>query len=52
MIVLALDLSTKSSGYAIFQDQNLIKHGCITAGSPNLYNRIHRMADEITTIVE
>ena len=52
MIILALDLSTKSSGYAIFNNQELIKHGYITAGSSNLYHRIHKMTDEIKTIAE
>lgn len=52
MIILALDLSTKSSGYAVFDNQELIKHGYITAGSANLYHRIQKMADEIKTIAE
>jgi hypothetical protein len=29
MIILALDASTKNSGYAIFKEKELIKYGCI-----------------------
>ena len=46
MIVLALDPSTKSTGYAVYNDQNLIAHGCISAGSSNLFKRISRMTVE------
>lgn len=52
MIVLALDPSTKNSGWAIYQDQELIKHGCITASSTNLYKRIHKMTEEIEKILK
>ena len=52
MIILALDLSTKSSGYAVFNNQELIAHGYITAGSANLYHRIQKMTNEIKTIAE
>ena len=33
MIILSLDLSTKSTGYAIFTDDKLTDYGCITASS-------------------
>lgn len=52
MIVLALDLSTKSSGWAIYYDQELVSHGVITAGSTNVFHRIHRMTDEIKKIAQ
>jgi len=48
---LALDLSTKSSGYAIFEDQNLVKYACITASSTNLFKRIDKMVQELTTVL-
>ena len=51
MVTLALDLSTKSSGWSIFENQELVKYGCITAGSANLYNRIDKMVDEIDKIL-
>lgn len=52
MKTLALDLSTKSSGYAIYENQELISHGYFTAGSNNLYNRIHKMVDELEKILK
>ena len=51
MIILALDLSTKSSGFAIFDGQELKKYGCITAGSSNLYRRIDKMIEELSIIL-
>lgn len=47
MILLALDLSTKSSGYAVYQDNELIAHGCVTIGDSNLFTRITKMTEEI-----
>ena len=51
MITLALDLSTKSTGVAIFDGQELIKYKCITASSSNLYARIDKMIAEINKIL-
>ena len=52
MTILALDLSTKASGWAIFEDGNLKDYGCITAGSANLYKRIDKMVEGIKEILE
>ena len=52
MITLALDPSTKSSGWAIYENQELKDYGCITAGSANLYNRIHKMISELEEIIK
>ena len=51
MITLAIDASTKSTGWAIFDGQELKDYGCITASSNNLFRRIHKMADEIEKII-
>ena len=51
MKILSLDLSTKSSGWAIFEDKKLINHGCITSSSTDLIKRIHKMTDEIKQIL-
>lgn len=51
MRTLALDLSTKSSGQAIFDGQELKDYGCITATSSNLYNRIDKMIEEISILL-
>lgn len=52
MKILSLDLSTKSSGWAIFDDEKLIDHGCITASSTDLINRIHKMTDSLIEILQ
>lgn len=52
MITLAIDASTKSTGWSIFDGQELKDYGCITAGSANLFHRIHKMVDEISKIID
>lgn len=51
MIILALDLSTKSSGWSIFENKKLKKYGCITSTNENIYNRIDTMVSEIKKII-
>lgn len=51
-MILSLDLSTKSSGWAIFNEQELIDYGCITSSSTDLIKRIHIMIDEIDKILQ
>lgn len=52
MKILALDLSTKSSGWAIFQDSILIDYGCISSTSTDLMKRINIMLDGIKEILQ
>lgn len=52
MKILSLDLSTKSSGWAIFDNGILITSGCITASSTDLLKRINIMIDELKKVVE
>ena len=52
MITLSLDLSTKRTGYAVFENQDLIEYGCIAAGSANLFNRIKKMVQELTPLLD
>lgn len=52
MYLLALDASTKATGFAVFYDTELLVCNCITASSTDLYKRIHKMVDSIITIVE
>ena len=52
MILLSLDLSSKSSGWAIFKDSLLIDSGCVTSSSTDLMKRINVMKDGIKIIVE
>lgn len=50
-MILALDASTKSTGYAIFENKNLITSGCITSASTDVYKRIHIMRDSLDMIL-
>lgn len=52
MAILALDLSTKSSGWACFDNGELTTHGCITSASTDLIKRIHVMTDNINNILQ
>lgn len=52
MIILGLDLSSKSSGYSVFDDGKLIDYGCITSGSNNLYKRIDVMVDGVKEVLD
>ena len=46
-MILALDLSTKSSGWAVYDKNNLITSGCITATSSDLIERIIKITKEL-----
>ena len=52
MKILSLDLSTKSSGYAIGDDGILKSHGCITASSKDVVKRIIKMRDQFSKIIK
>lgn len=52
MIVLALDLSTRSSGYALGVENSLEKHGFISASNTNPIKRIIKMRDQLTKIIK
>lgn len=51
MKLLALDLSTKSSGYAIFEDKKLTKYGCIQCSKQDTIERILYMTSEIKKLL-
>lgn len=52
MKILSLDLSSKSSGWSIFENKELKEYGCITSASTDLIKRIHIMTDGIKNILE
>lgn len=52
MKILALDLSTKSTGYAIYTDGKLIDYGCITASSTDFINRIQKIIQKLKEILD
>jgi len=51
-IIIALDLSTKNSGWSIFKNDQLIAHNVINAGSSNLFRRIDKMIIEIRKLLD
>ena len=52
MIILALDLSTKQSGYALGIDEKLEKHGFISVSNNNPIKRIIKMRDQIAKLIK
>ena len=52
MITLALDISTRSTGAAIYQNQNLTHYECIAASSTNTFNRIDKIRDRIEQLIQ
>lgn len=46
-MILALDLSTKSTGWAVYDGAKLIDHGCQIATSTILINRIQKIVGEL-----
>lgn len=52
MRILSLDLSTRSSGYAIGEDGSLETHGCITASSRDVVKRIIKMRDQLSKLIK
>ena len=51
-IILALDPSTKSTGWAIYTNDSLTDYGVISAGSSNLFRRIDKMVEELNNIIK
>ena len=52
MNILSLDMSTKSTGVAIYKHNKLQSYDCITATSSDLFNRIKVMLNSINQILE
>lgn len=51
MKILSLDLSTKSTGFAIFDGEQLIEYGCLTAISYQAIVRIKKIANQILELI-
>lgn len=51
MRILSIDASTKSSGWAIFEDTKLVDYGMVTASSTDLIKRIHKIVDGFDEIL-
>lgn len=52
MRILSLDASTKSTGCAIFNDNNLEAYYCLTASSSDLINRIKKIIPQLEQILK
>jgi Holliday junction resolvasome RuvABC endonuclease subunit len=52
MNILAIDASTKSSGWAVYEEKQLKDYGCITSSSTDLFKRIHIMVENIDATIE
>lgn len=52
MNIIALDMSTKSTGYAIYKHNKLVQYNFITATSNDLFNRIKVMLNAINKLLE
>lgn len=52
MKILALDLSTRSSGFAIGENKVLQKHGCISASAKEPLKRIVKMQNQFIEIIK
>lgn len=51
MTILGVDASSKSTGFAIYEDGQLKEYGCITSASTDLIKRIHKMVDGLDEII-
>lgn len=51
-MLLALDMSTKSTGYSIFDGEKLIYSGCLTASSTDVIKRIKKIMGELKPLLE
>lgn len=51
-IIVALDESTKSTGYAIFNNKELIRYGAIQETSKNVLERVDNILNEIKNILD
>lgn len=52
MIILSLDLSTKSSGWAIFEEKKLLEKGCISETGKTALDRIPKILKSLKNILD
>lgn len=51
MYILAIDASTKSSGWSVFKDEQLVDYGCIQSASTDLIKRIYIMKNGLEEVL-
>lgn len=52
MKLLSIDASTKSTGWSVFENNNLIDFGCLTASSTDLIKRIQKIITGIADLCD
>lgn len=52
MNILALDLSSKSTGIAIGNEDKLIHYECVTSSKKNIVERIYIMRDKVSELLK
>ena len=52
MFILSIDASTKATGWAIFNDHELVDYGIVTATSTDLIKRLHKITNDLKPIIE
>lgn len=52
MFILSIDASTKATGWAIFNDHELVDYGMVTATSTDLIKRLHKITNDLKPIIE
>lgn len=50
MVIMSIDASTKSTGVAIYKDNELVYHTCVTAASADLIKRIKKIVGDLENI--
>lgn len=52
MTILAFDQASRTSGWSVFKDGELIDHGTFTFTNANLGDRLHRIRNMIISLIE
>lgn len=51
MKIIGVDASSKSFGYSVFEDRQLVSYGCLTASSTDLIKRINKIIKEFEDVL-
>ena len=51
MKIIGVDASSKSFGYSVFEDKQLVSYGCLTASSTDLIKRINKILKEFEDVL-
>lgn len=51
MVLLSLDQSSHTTGYALFQDKKLLTYGIFNFDDPNIGKRLIKICDKIKSLI-